>query len=146
MEYVGCSEYNGQTIIRDLNIKSALSSDHLTLATNGLSRFQFDVEVARQEPGEDLTAVATWAARALRPEPQPSLEVVAGQEDSLVIKSKREVLQVVTGLQHPFMYYNDTEGSNSHAATEHLSFSFSLLQARVTSPATMASHSTCLIC
>ena len=120
-------------------------SDHLTLATNGMSRFQFDVEVARQEPGEDLTTVATWSARPLRPEPQPSLEFVAGQEDSLVIKSKREVLQVVTGIQHPFMYYNDTEGSNSRAATsEHLTFSFSSRQGwRETYPDTMASHTTC---
>ena len=25
-----------------------------------------------------------------------------------MLKSKREVLQIVTGIQHPFMYYNET--------------------------------------
>ena len=58
-----------------------------------------------------MATIGTWSARPLRPDEQPSLELAAGQEDSLVLKSKREVLQVVTGVQHPFMYYNETEGS-----------------------------------
>ena len=82
----------------------------MTWSTNGGSRFQFSADVKKKEPGEDLVTIGTWSAKPLRPAQGPSLELVAGQEDSLILKSKREVLQVVTAIQHPFMYYNDTEG------------------------------------
>ena len=69
-------------------------ADLVTWATNGESRFQFDVEVEKQEPGEDMATIGSWSARALRPHQGPSLELEAGQENSLLLKSKREVLQV----------------------------------------------------
>ena len=68
-----------------------------------------------------MATIGTWSARPLRPDEQPSLELAAGQEDSLVLKSKREVLQVVTGVQHPFMYYDETGSDN----TKNHSISFS---------------------
>merc|ERR1719331_1591298 len=118
MEYTSCSAFTGQPVIRDLNIKSALTSfnfpehpaDTVTWSTNGLSRFQFAVDVEKQEPGDDMATIGTWKARPLRTDQRPSLEFLAGQEDSLVLRSNREVLQVVTGVQHPFMYHNETEG------------------------------------
>ena len=85
----------------------------MTWSTNGLSRFQFDVDVEKQEPGEEMAPIGTWSARPLRPEHQPSLDFIAGQEGSLILKSNREVLQVVTGVQHPFMYHNENEGEGA---------------------------------
>ena len=85
----------------------------VTWSSNGLSRFQFDVDVAKQEPGDEMATIGTWSARPLRPQSQPSLDLLAGQEGSLLLRSNREVLQVVTGVQHPFMYYNDTEGEGA---------------------------------
>ena len=82
-------------------------------STNGRSRLQFDVDVEKQEPGDEMATIGTWSARPLRPEHQPSLDFVAGQEGSLILKSNREVLQVVTGVQHPFMYHNETEGEGA---------------------------------
>ena len=43
-------------------------TDQVTWGPNGLSLFQFDVEIEKQEPGDDLAPVATWSARPLRSE------------------------------------------------------------------------------
>ena len=123
------------------------SADQLTWGPNGLSLFQFDVEIEKQEPGDDLAPVATWSARPLGSELVGNIFCSSNIFTFWNIFSSGQLWSLLRGRRGPWCSSPKEKccrswlGSNIPSCTTTKPDT-----CPQTNPDGMASHTTCLIC